>query len=271
MGVGGEEVDPFFGEEIVSHLLGGLAHAAGDGVAGDLDEDAAAHPLGEAGRVLLESGIALGVGEDGGEAGELELVEGFREGAGDAVVGDLDHEIAEAVDGELGGLLLGFEDVVVGEMEVAAEAYFDGDGFGVEAALQLGCFGGVFLGKEGVGSVGVGGADDVGDAVFGAMLWPWRWRCRCLWRRRPGPRGDDGGCQPQWSAYHRGFSAAAASELAMARKSLRPSAEPRRDSLERSGWGIMPRTLRPSLRMPAMLSSEPLGLAAGVISPLGLA
>ena len=50
-------------------------------------------------------------------------------------------------------------------------------------------------------------------------------------------------------------------------KIRKPSAEPRSFSLERSGWGIMPRTLRPSLRMPAMLSSEPLGLASAVISP----
>ncbi len=79
VGVGGEEVHPALAEEVVRHLFGGAAHFAGDGIAGDLDEHAAAHPLGEAGLVGLESGVALGVGEDGDEAGELELVEGFVE------------------------------------------------------------------------------------------------------------------------------------------------------------------------------------------------
>ena len=49
----------------------------------------------------------------------------------------------------------------------------------------------------------------------------------------------------------------------------KPSAEPSSSSLERSGWGIMPSTLRPSLSTPAMFSSEPLGLASAVISPEG--
>src|ERR1051326_8788215 len=42
---------------------------------------------------------------------------------------------------------------------------------------------------------------------------------------------------------------------------FRPAAEQRMDSAERSGCGIMPITLWPSLQMPEMLSREPLGLA----------
>src|SRR4029079_5825365 len=40
-----------------------------------------------------------------------------------------------------------------------------------------------------------------------------------------------------------------------------PSALPRRASEHRSGWGIMPRTLRSRLQMPAMLRAEPFGFA----------
>ena len=50
-----------------------------------------------------------------------------------------------------------------------------------------------------------------------------------------------------------------------------PSADPSSASLERSGWGIMPSTLRPSLSTPAMFSSEPLGFASAVISPAAVA
>jgi len=39
-----------------------------------------------------------------------------------------------------------------------------------------------------------------------------------------------------------------------------PSSEPRSFSLERSGCGIIPSTFRPSSQIPAMLSSDPLGL-----------
>ena len=45
---------------------------------------------------------------------------------------------------------------------------------------------------------------------------------------------------------------------------------PSSGSLARSGCGIMPSTLRPSLQMPAMFSSEPLGLASAVTSPFGV-
>src|SRR6185437_12094478 len=45
-------------------------------------------------------------------------------------------------------------------------------------------------------------------------------------------------------------------------KMRRPSAEPSNASLERSGCGIMPSTLRPSLRMPAMFASDPFGFAS---------
>ena len=53
------------------------------------------------------------------------------------------------------------------------------------------------------------------------------------------------------------------------RKTKAPSALPRIASVQRSGCGIMPSTLRRALTMPAMLRAEPLGLASGVIVPSG--
>ena len=51
--------------------------------------------------------------------------------------------------------------------------------------------------------------------------------------------------------------------------SARPSAEPRIFSAARSGWGIMPMTLKRALAIPAMLAREPLGLPASSASPSG--
>ena len=54
---------------------------------------------------------------------------------------------------------------------------------------------------------------------------------------------------------------AAAAAASSARKSACPSVEPSSASLARSGWGINPTTLPASLQIPAMSSSEPLGLS----------
>jgi hypothetical protein len=48
---------------------------------------------------------------------------------------------------------------------------------------------------------------------------------------------------------------------------LKPSVPPSSGSAARSGWGIIPRTLPPGLQIPAMFSSDPLGLASEVIWP----
>lgn len=166
VGVGGEDVDPAVAEEGVADLLGGAAHVAEEGAAGDLDEEAVAEPVLHAVEVALEGGVALGMGEDGREAGELELVEGLGEGGGEAVVGQLDEQVGGAVDGELFGVGDGFVDVVVAEMEVAADAEGEVDVFGGEGVAEGGEALGVALWVVGIGAAGVGGAHDVGDAVF---------------------------------------------------------------------------------------------------------
>jgi len=57
----------------------------------------------------------------------------------------------------------------------------------------------------------------------------------------------------------------------MEAKIFQPSEEPSSFSLERSGWGIMPRTFLFAFKMPAMFCREPLGFASAVISPAGVA
>lgn len=50
-------------------------------------------------------------------------------------------------------------------------------------------------------------------------------------------------------------------------KILNPSVPPSSASAARSGCGIIPNTLRPGLQIPAIFSSEPLGLASAVTRP----
>src|ERR1700746_3241395 len=57
---------------------------------------------------------------------------------------------------------------------------------------------------------------------------------------------------------------------AMEAKILAPSADPSSFSLDRSGCGIIPSTFLPSLQIPAMFSSDRLGLASRVIWPSGV-
>ena len=75
----------------------------------------------------------------------------------------------------------------------------------------------------------------------------------------------------RWRVMHESSSRAAARDRAgrparrpPTRTGRRPSALPSTGSQARSGCGIRPTTLRASLQMPAMLLSEPFGLAASV-------
>jgi hypothetical protein len=167
VGVGGEEVDPAVGEELVGEGLGFAAHLAEDGAGGDLDEEAVAHPLGQACGVALEGGVALGVGEDGDHAGVLEFVKGFAEGGGEGEVGEFDEEVGVLVEGVFGGVGEGVVDVFVEEMEVAAGGEGERDGLGFEGGLEFSEAGVVEGGVEVPVAAGVGGGDDMGDAVIG--------------------------------------------------------------------------------------------------------
>ena len=54
-------------------------------------------------------------------------------------------------------------------------------------------------------------------------------------------------------------------------KIFKPSAEPSRCSLDRSGCGIIPSTFLPGFRIPAMFDSDPFGFASDVTAPLAAA
>jgi len=115
--------------------------------------------------VALQGGVALRVREDEREAGETKLVEDFFETGGEAVIGELDEEIVGGVEGIFAGVGDGVFDVVVAEVEIAAGSEGEGDGFFGEGCAEGGEFFRDELRRESVTAAGVGGADDVGDAV----------------------------------------------------------------------------------------------------------
>ena len=89
---------------------------------------------------------------------------------------------------------------------------------------------------------------------------------------RPPRRSDECGCRSFGSRSSAPWHAQrVASASIIDAKIFQPSDEPSSFSLDRSGCGIIPRTFRPSFRIPAILLREPFGLASGVISPAGVA
>ncbi len=165
--VGGEEVHPVMLEEEMGGGFGAGSEAAEERAGGDLDDASVADPLVHHLGLGLEGGVALGMGEDGNDSAGDELVEGLADGGRDAVVGELDEQVLMVVDGVFAGVAELVLDVVVGEMEVAAEAEGDESGNG---GLDLGEAFAVDLGVVGPAVVGVRGADDVRDAVGGGRL-----------------------------------------------------------------------------------------------------
>ena len=163
--VGGEEVNPSLLQEFQGHALGGLTLVAGEGIGGDLDEQAASEPVGHALGFVHESLVALGVGEDGGESSELKLVKGLLKVGRGTVVGKFDEEVAEAVDAVAAGVGARVGYVVVREVEVAALAEGDRNICVGEAAAQFLDPGRVDRGIEMILGICVGSADDVSDAV----------------------------------------------------------------------------------------------------------
>ena len=138
VGVGGEEVDPAVGEEVVGELFGALAPLAEDGIRRDLHEKSAAQPVDHALIVALEGLVAFGMGKNRRRFREPQLVVGLGEAVGQEEVGEFDQEVAEAVDAVADGVLERGLDVVVGEVEVAAEAERERDLLGLEARAKYG-------------------------------------------------------------------------------------------------------------------------------------
>jgi len=186
VGVGGGEMDEVLGGEVVdcglsfvvAVLLFGVEAGVSDeaGVV-DLGEDAAGvDPLGEGFGEALVFHRALGVGEDGLEAKDLDveqdLVEGFVATSKDG--GELDQDVVALGQGDLIAPGVVSQDVEGGggDLEFGALVEHEGQVFGGEPGGELGLDGGAFFkvrieGCRGLAVLGreVGGADDVGDAL----------------------------------------------------------------------------------------------------------
>src|SRR6185437_87414 len=130
-----QEVDPAAVEQLVGEGFGGFAEAAIERAAGDLDEAALAHPLGEMLRLALDGRVALRMGDYQRVAGRLETEERVFKLRGDGGVRELDHQIALAADGIAQGMGDGVDDIIRGEMEVTTEAQLN-DAF--QALTQFG-------------------------------------------------------------------------------------------------------------------------------------
>jgi hypothetical protein len=160
----------------------------------------------------------------------------------------------------------GIENIVGGEVEIASQAQFDD---ALKTLAQLGQAGLDDLCMVWVLIAGVRRADNVSHAFFGCPVGHGN---RSFQIRRAVVHAVDEMVMDidQWNCLFllgpgRRYIVASASTIEA--KIFQPSADPRITSLERSGCGIMPRTFLFSLRMPAILPREPLGLASGVMSP----
>ncbi len=162
VGIRGEEVDPVALEEQVGGGLGLGSELAEECAGGHLDDASGADPVVHHLGLGLQGGVAFGVGEDGDDSAGDELVEGLADVGCDAVVGEFYEQILVFVDGVFARVLELVLDVVIGQMEVAAEAEGDASGgAGLDLAEALA----VDLGLVVPMAVGVGRADDVGDSV----------------------------------------------------------------------------------------------------------
>ena len=167
MRVGGEKVDPVAIEQFIGKGFGHPAEAPVEGGGGDLDEASRAHPVGEQIGALVERLVALRMGDDEGVAGVLQPAHGLGELGRDHHVGELDEQVTFSVDRITERVLNGVEDVGSVQVEVAPEAQLE---LTLEQFAQLGQALLVHRGLIGMRVAGVGGADDVGDALGGSFV-----------------------------------------------------------------------------------------------------
>ena len=106
--------------------LGGAPHAlspeSSETGGGHLDHATLLSPLHYALRSLAQNGIALGMGDDSGDAAVAELRKTIGRLLRHAVIAQLDQHVVRAFDGVARGVGENILQIVVGEMEVAAQA-----------------------------------------------------------------------------------------------------------------------------------------------------
>jgi len=165
--VGGKEVDPSVSEHGVGHSLRGTPHLADNRAGRNLREQPNAHPVCETFGVTLQGWIPLGMGEDGFHSGQSELIEGFVQLRGQAIVREFDQEIVSTIQSVFAGVPDRILHVVVAEVEVAAGGNGEWNGLAGESRAEGGDSDGNLLWIEVVDVVGVGCSQHMGDAVVG--------------------------------------------------------------------------------------------------------
>jgi hypothetical protein len=167
MRVGGQEVHPAPFQQIVRHALRMPALVSGQRVRRHLDQHASAQPVAHSLRLLLQRGIALRVGQDRGQAGELQCVEGFGQPRGKAIVRHLNQQVAQPVDAELRRVCLRLLQVFEGEVKVASAAQRQRDVLLGKPLAQIFGLGRIGLAVEGEVIVRVGRARHMRNPLAG--------------------------------------------------------------------------------------------------------
>jgi len=131
-------------------------------LSGELRVAALAEPAEEAVGLRADERIALGMGDHGGETGELELVQGLVERGRDGEIGKFDEEVIFLVEGVAGGVVADVLKILKAEVEIATgcedEAAFEGLLNFIPAFFYQ-------FGKERKGRMGMRGGNDVGNSV----------------------------------------------------------------------------------------------------------
>jgi hypothetical protein len=120
--IAGHNVDRFSLEQPLDHLPRAASPESRNCVGGDLDKAALLHHFQHSLRFAQQNGIAFGMGENGNHsaAGDGEQVL-FHAGR-NAVVAKLNQQISRLADGVSPRMIEGIANVVIGKVEVTAQA-----------------------------------------------------------------------------------------------------------------------------------------------------
>jgi len=162
--VGSENVDGGAVEEPAGDDLGAFAPEAGERRGRDLHQAALLGPFQDALWCLLEDGIALGMGEDGGQSAISEAGETFRKPCRDTEVAEFNQQVVSPADRVGVRVLEHAFQILEGKMKVASQSQLQW-GFGSDFLLEVSEKAGKIGAIVGVAIIGVWGGDGMGDAV----------------------------------------------------------------------------------------------------------
>ena len=153
------------GEHALGESLRLTAHPAGHGACRDLSQQTIAEPGKQLSGIALQDRVAFRVSEDGREAGPAQLVESLFQVGREAVIREFDEEVVVTVDAVAFGRREGVLEVVVVEVEVAAEPDPERDAGAFQRGAELLGAPENELRLEAVAIAGVRRTDHVRDAV----------------------------------------------------------------------------------------------------------